>query len=134
MKFNKRGNMNKKYLFKIIKNYDRNKKRIEEIKKEIYALNSIDYTQTSINAKGSKGNMAEMVYRFENNPEKIKLQNQINAVDRMLLRLDYRQERVFSEILIKNRKAYALESEGISERTVYRLKNEILYILNEELM
>lgn len=126
--------MNKKYLFKIIKNYDRNKKRIEEIKKEIYALNSIDYTQTSINAKGSKGNTAELVYSFENNPEKIKLQNQINAVDRMLLRLDYRQKRVYSEIITKNRKAFALECEGISERTVYRLKNEILYILNEELI
>lgn len=126
--------MNKKYLIKVIKNYSRNKKRIEEIKKEIYALNSIDYTQTSINAKGSKGNTAELVYNFENNPEKTKLQAQINAVDRMLLRLDYRQERVYSEIIIKNRKAYALEREGISERTVYRLKNEILYILNEELI
>lgn len=125
--------MNKKYLFKIIKNYDRNKKRIEEIKKETYALNAIDYSQISSNAKG-KGNTAEMIYKFENNLEKIKLENQINAVDRMLLRLDYRQERVYSEIIIKNRKAYALESEGISERTAYRLKNEILNILNEELI
>ncbi len=125
--------MNKKYLFKIIKNYDRNKKRIEEIRKETYALNAIDYSQVSSNAKG-KGNTAEMIYKFENNLEKIKLENQINAVDRMLLRLDYRQDRVYSEIIIKNRKAYALESEGISERTVYRLKNEILCILNEELM
>lgn len=125
--------MNKKYLFKIIKNYDRNKKRIEEIRKETYALNAIDYSQVSSNAKG-KGNTAEMIYKFENNLEKIKLENQINAVDRMLLRLDYRQERVYSEIIIKNRKAYALESEGISERTAYRLKNEILNILNEELI
>lgn len=126
--------MNKRFLVKVIKNYSRNKKRIEEIRRDIYGMSAIDYTKPFSSEKKPNDSTANMVHMFEIDKERIRLQNQINAVDRMRLRLDERQKKVCEEIIIKSKKAFVLESEGISERTVYRLKNEILYILNEELM
>lgn len=126
--------MNRKHLNKIIKNYSRNKKRINEIRRDYFGVRGIDYSTTGAsNPKQGHDITAEQVHAFMNDIERQRLQMEIDAVDRMFIRLDSRQKMVYKEIVVKNRKAYALEPNGISERTVYRIKNEILEILNEEL-
>lgn len=125
--------MDKKALKRIIQNYKRNKKRIEEIKRDVYSLSGIDYTKTNAKEKQSHDNMAEMIHRFEMNAERRKLQKEVDAVDRMILRLDDKKTKVYKYYFLENKTYRWIElNKYISKSVVQREVYKIFSILEEE--
>lgn len=125
--------MDKKALKRIIQNYKRNKKRIEEIKRDVYSLSGIDYTKTNAKEKQSYDHMAEMIHRFEMNAERRKLQKEVDAVDRMILRLDDKKIKVYKYYFLENKTYRWIElNKYISKSVVQREVYKIFSILEEE--
>lgn len=124
--------MNKKFLKKVIKNYKRNQKRIEEIKRDIYSGTSIDYTK--INSQNGYSDMTtNLIHQFDTNKERIKLQSYIDAVDRMILRLDDKEKTIYELYFIKCINWRGIENRGYGKSTIFRSLDAIYTILNEEL-
>lgn len=125
--------MEKKALKRIIQNYKRNKKRIEEIKRDVYSLSGIDYTKPNAKEKQSHDHMAEMIYRFEKNAERRRAQKEVDAVDRMILRLSEKEKQIYTLYFDKGISWNGIENYGYSRGTIFNTINIIYIKLNEEI-
>lgn len=126
--------LDKIFLKKVIKNYKRNKKRIREIERDYYGTSGIDYT-TMRNAQktGIYDETPAKVEAFERNKERIKLQKEIDAVDRMLLKLNEEQEKIYQYYFLQNKTYRWIEiNQYISKSRAQRETYKILNILEEE--
>lgn len=126
--------MDKNYLKKVIKNYRRNKKRIREIERDYYGISGIDYSTVGNNKKsGTYDETPIKVEAFERDKERIKLQKEIDAVDRMLLKLNEEQEKIYQYYFLQNKTYRWIEiNQYISKSRAQRETYKILNILEEE--
>lgn len=125
--------MNRRELIRVIKNYNRNKKRIEEIKRDVFSISGIDYSNSGGNDKNRKDTVFNSVYKFEMNKERKELQGLIDSVDRLNMRLTERQTIVYKLYFIQDKTVKAIESNGVSQATAYREIDNILEMLDEEI-
>lgn len=126
--------MNKEELKKILFDYKRDKKRLEQIRDKYYSMQSIRYDKDKVQSnKGSK-EVEQKVVNLLCDPEYIELDRKTKAVERVKAKVDYREAIVFEEYFI-NRKSISLilVQNPISRRTIFRDINKILSKLKEEL-
>lgn len=125
--------MNRRELIRVIRNYTRNKKRIEEIKRDVFSISGIDYSNSGGNDKNRKDTVFNSVYKFEMNKERKELQGLIDSVDRLNMRLTERQIIIYKLYFIQDKTVKAIESNGVSQATAYREIDNILEMLDEEI-
>lgn len=125
--------MNKKYLIKIIQNYDRNKKRVEQIRDSYYSIGAVDYSESNQKNSKSWDKIGIQVHNFLENEEVQQLQKEIDAVDRLELTLTTTELLVYKHFIKTRNQPHCLEHRGISRRNIYRIRNLILFKLKEEL-
>ena len=127
--------MDKNYLKKVIKNYRRNKKRIREIERDYYGISGIDYSTVGNNKKsGTYDEIPAKVEAFDTNKERIKLQKEIDAVDRMLLRLDSKEQIIYEYYFIQNLSWDGIVNRGYSRGAISNSLEVIYLTLKEEIM
>lgn len=127
--------MESEELKKILFDYKRNKKRIEQIRSEYYSISSIRYDQERVKTYKVNKDVEQKVVSLLSNREYVELDKKVKAVERTRLRLDARQQIVFDEYFMNKRDIRWISiNKPITRRTAYREIERIIYICQEEIL
>lgn len=126
--------MNKKEVLYIIRSYRRNKKRIEEIRNEMYGISGFQIASVGGSSYPHDKDVLK-IHRFNTNPEKIKLERYVNAVERFEELISYSNEyvMVYEKMMKRDNNGKVMEQYGISKSKAYRLFNELINMFIEQM-
>jgi RinA family phage transcriptional activator len=124
----------KKYLEKELFDYSKNRKKLEEIRSDIIDSSPTSDLGMPRSPNRAKEQLTNKVHRLMSNASIIRLEETINAIDRVVKRLNSPQKELYDRYYRhRQNKVCICIDMYISERTFYNYKDKIVDELAKEL-
>jgi hypothetical protein len=116
-----------------LRRYNYNRVTILNIRADIMSIGAVNYDGMPKAKYNISDSVSNSIIQLQENKYLQMALKECKAVEQALLLVNKDSKLIFEEIYIKNKTKWEILSEGISERTYFRRKKDLVFAVNKEL-